>query len=574
MRVLSSLLVLALAVPAAAQEREIRSANLPPELEWELIRLYDEAADRYTGPATIGPDAVVRGDVAATGGPLRVEGRVEGDLAMVDGDVVVARGGVVEGSITVVGGEVELADEATVDGTITSYALSDRPYRRDRDRDRDREDDWRDRRDRRDQRWDRGFSRFTVRTGASYNRVEGLPIMFGPVIETAGDYPLRLEAMGIWRSESGALDTDRMGYSVSAEQFLDPRRDYSVGAKLFSVVEPMDRWQISDLEASLATAFFHNDYRDHFDRTGWGLFVRAEPVNGLEARLEYRNEEFEALAAGDPWSLFDGDDLWRPQPLVGEGDLQTLMGQLELDRTDDEDDPARGWFGRLALELPLAGDLTRPALLGIAPYREGEGDGTAPTFIPARELDTGFTTGLVDLRRYSPVGYRSQLNVRVVAGGSLAREPLPGQFQHALGGLGTLPGFETFHGDCGARGAIGSRGTARYFPSYGCDRFALAQVEYRGSLAFDVGFGEPDYEDEDDWVDYVDIDLEPTWVVFFDAGHGWAYDDGLRGDRDTGTLFDAGVGFLLDELGIYMALPLNGDVEQEPRFFLRLGRRF
>ena len=37
---------------------------------------------------------------------------------------------------------------------------------------------------------------------------------------------------------------------------------------------------------------------------------------------------------------------------------------------------------------------------------------------------------------------------------------------------------------------------------------------------------------------------------------------------------DAGLGFLLGDLGIYAALPLNDDVEQEPRFFVRLGRRF
>lgn len=569
MRVLSSLLLLVLAVPAVAQEREIRSANLPPELEWELIRMYDGRSPDYDGGATIEREEVVRRDIAAMGGPLRVDGRVEGDIAVVDGDVVLGPDGVVTGSITVVGGEVQLSEDAEVAGTITAYALSDRPYRA-RDRDGDEEDDRWDRWDRR--RWDRGYSRLAVRIGSSYNRVEGLPILFGPVIQTAGDYPLRLEALGIWRSEAGAsFDTDRMGYTVSAEQYLHPRRSYSVGGTVFSVVEPMDRWQISDLEASLATAVFHDDYRDHFDRTGWSLFARAEPIRGLEGRIEYRNEDFEALAAGDPWSLFDGGDLWRPQPLVAEGDLQTLVGSLELDLRDDEDDPARGWYGRLAVEQPLSGTLSRPTLLAVGTY--GGADGTVPAVLPAADVPTDFTTGLIDLRRYTLVGYDAQLNMRVIAGGSLTGEPLPSQFQHTLGGLGTLPGYATFHADCGARSAIGSRGTAQYFPTYGCDRFALAQVEYRGGLAVDFGFGDPDDED-DDWIDYVDIDLEPTWVVFMDVGQGWAYDDGRSPDRDTGTLVDAGIGFMLDELGIYAALPLNGDVEQEPRFFIRLGRRF
>jgi len=102
----------------------------------------------------------------------------------------------------------------------------------------------------------------------------------------------------------------------------------------------------------------------------------------------------------------------------------------------------------------------------------------------------------------------------------------------------------------------------------------MGQIEYRGGLSLDFGFGDPDYDD-DDWWDDVDIDLSPTWVVFFDAAQGWSYNDPLTGaGQGTGMLYDAGVGFLIDDLGFYVALPLNGDIEQEPRFFVRLGRRF
>lgn len=589
MRLFNAFLLLALTTPLAAQEEEIRRANLPPQLEWELLRMYDGAADRHDGPTTIEAQRVVRGGVAAMGGPLRVAGRIEGDVAMVDGDVVVEPEGVITGSITVIGGEVRMGEDARVGGTITAYGSSSRYAARGRDRDRDRDrdrperdpdwewgddedDDWWDRR-RRD-RWDRGHSRLTLRAGSSYNRVEGLPVMFGPVIQTAGANPLRLEALGIWRTESGSLDTDRMGYQVKAEQFLGGDRRWGIGASVFSVVDPLDRWQISDLEASLAAVLFHNDYRDYYDRTGWSAFVRAEPVRGLEARLEYRREEHGSVPAGDPWSLFHRDDEWRSQPLMAEGDLSLVNASLELDLRDDEDDPIRGWYGRVALERPVGGSLTRPALVDVMPPYEPP-VGFPDDVVPAADVDTDFTSAFVDLRRYSMVGYESQLSVRVVAGGSLTERPLPAQFQHVLGGIGTLPGFAPFfEGDCGARTAVGRRDGAEFFPSYGCDRFALAQVEYRGDLSLDFGFGDPDYHD-DDWWDDVRVDLSPTWVVFFDAGQGWAFEDPVLGpDRDTGVLFDAGFGFLLDKLGIYAALPLNGDVDQEPRFFLRWGRRF
>ncbi len=581
MRLSSSLLLLLLAMPIAAQEQEIRGANLPSDLEWELLRMYDGGAERYDGPTTIESGRVVQGSVAATGGPLRVAGQVAGDVAMVNGDVILEPGSSVTGNITVIGGEVRLEDEASVGGTISTYAASrrDRVWDEDRDRrgdwdwdwdwghdDEDDEDEWGERR--RD-RWDRGYSRLALRTGSSYNRVEGLPVVFGPVIQTAGRNPLRLEALAIWRSESGAsLDTDRMGHQVEAEQFLGGDRRFSIGGSAFSVIDPLDPWQIRSLEASLATALFHDDYRDYYDRTGWSVFARAEPVRGLSAKVEYRDEEHDSRAAGDPWTLFHGGDDWRLQPLVGEGDLQLVAGSVELDLRDDRDDPNEGWYGKVALERPVGGALTRPGLVLAGP----EDDPIPGTLSPA-DLDTEFTSAFVDLRRYTRVGYQSQLNLRVVGGGSLEGGALPPQYQHALGGIGTLPGFPAFFGDCGARGFRGQADEASFYAAYGCDRFALAQVEYRGELALDFGFGEPDYDD--DWWGGVDIDMSPTWVVFFDAGRGWSYPSELMGDdRNTGTLMDAGLGFLLGDLGIYAALPLNGDVDQEPRFFVRLGRRF
>ena len=563
MRVLASVLLLAVAVPAVAQEREIRSANLPRQLEWELLRMYDGGADRYDGPTTIEGSEVIRGDVAVMGGPFRIAGRVDGSVAMVDGDVIVESGGSVAGDVTVVGGEVRMADDAAVEGTITAYGMSSREGWGDRDRRRD--DEWRD------DYWGRGYSHLTVRAGSSYNRVEGLPIMFGPVIRTAGPNPLRLEALAIWRSESGAsLDTDRMGYQVRAEQFLGGGRQLSVGGSAYSVVDPLDPWRMGNLEASLATAVFHQDYRDYYQRQGWSAFVRTEPVEGLEATVRYREESHGSVAVGDPWSLFNGSDLWRAQPVMAEGDLRAVSGTVELDTRDREDDPVRGWLARLSVDRPVGGTLARPALMFVRPV-----DGTVVSdLLPAEELDLDFTTALVDVRRYMPISYSAQLNVRVVAGGGLSEQALPAQFQHALGGVGTLPGFPTFAADCGARRTTGRLGQDRFYTGYGCDRFVLGQVEYRGSLSLDVGFGDADYED-DEWWEVVDIDLSPTWVVFFDAARGWSYGDPLTDTpRGTGALYDAGVGFLLDDLGFYVALPLNGELEREPRFVIRLGRRF
>ena len=584
MRFLTTLLVLLIAVPAAAQEQRIREADLPRSLELRLLRLYEDGR-RISGDEAIEHDQAVPGDLAAMEGLLRIAGRVNGDVAMLDGDVIVETGGHVTGSVIVVGGEVRVDEGARVDGTITAYDGHTGGARargdRDREDDRDADVDW-DWGDDREGDRERGSARLTLRTGASYNRVEGLPLMFGPILRTEGPNPLRLEALAIWRSESGAsLDTDRMGYRARLEQFLGGERRFSIGGSAYSVIDPIEEWHVGDLETSLATLLFHEDFRDHFDRTGWSAFARAEPVPAVEAVLEFRSEDHEAAAAGDPWTLFDRDDVWRPQPLVAEGDVQSLVGTLEVDLRDREDEPRRGWYGRLSLQRPLGGDLVRPALLAVGAYG-GADPAPIPTFLPPEPRELDFTTALVDVRRYSAIGRQSQLNLRVVAGGSLMEQALPAQFQHALGGIGTLPGFDRFTADCGARAMLGSHDGSAFFPGYGCDRFAVGQVEFRGDLSLDFGFGDDwdntwddDWDGDEDWWDDVDVDFSPTWVVFFDAGRGWAYgDDTLTGDRDTGALYDAGVGFLLDDLGLYAALPLNDDVDQEPRFFIRLDRRF
>jgi hypothetical protein len=570
-RALALFLLLAGAAPAAAQEREIRNANLPRALEARLLEMYDGSAERHDGASSIPPGMVVRSDVAAMGGPLRVGGKVDGDLAMVGGDVILETGSVVTGSVTVVAGEVRMADDAVVRGSITTYgaaASARRPDRREARRPPEP----------RVRYGEQGSSRFTVRTGVGYNRVEGLPILFGPVLQTAGPTPVRLEALGIWRTESGAsLATDRMGYRLRVEQFVAPERRLSVGATAYSMVDPLDRWQLRDIEASLAAFLFRQDFRDHIERVGWDAFVAARPMPGLEARLAFRDERHSALPAGDPWALFNRSQDWRLQPLAAEGRVRTLAASADLDRRDRRDDPHSGWLAHVSAERPVGGSLVRPALHAVAPSPHPRYDGPMVGSLPEAAADLDFTTGLVDVRRYSPVGDRSSLGMRVVAGGSLTRTPLPPQYQHALGGPGTLPGYDAFHGDCGARRATGLHEDDRYFPAYGCDRFALAQVEYRGRLSLDFGFGEPRHEARRDGWRSMRFDTGPAWAVFMNAGRAWALADPVTGEaesRGTGTLVDAGLGVLIGKLGVYAALPLSADVDQSPRFFLRWGARF
>lgn len=575
--------------PAPRVEADtLERLDLPRDVAAALIDFFNRPTTlHFSGATRIPAERTISGDVAVLGGPLVLGGRIDGRLVVINGDVELQPGAQVSGDLTVAGGVLSGVDGARVGGEIKVYTERLR-YRRDGGRLAQRPvwEVWRRRgpppaRERAGGRRD-----FLFATGQSYNRVEGLPITFGPVIETASANPLRVRALGVYRTESGAT-LDDLGYYLRAEQFFGGTRSVRLGGTLHSLVDPIEDWQLSDLENGLATFLLHRDYRDHYEREGGSAFARLEPRGTpFSLGVEGRWEDHRSVGAGDPWTLF-GNRSWRPQPLVAEGRLRSVALQTGLDTRNDRDQPSFGWYvqGRVEraydteLRLPQryanGGSLVDPPIGGFPPL---------PT-----ERFGNFTTGLLDVRRYNRVGPDARLNFRVLAAGSLDGTALPPQRQHALGGEGSLPGYALFSRDCGARRSRVYRETGidqgaedprtPYFPSYGCDAVALFQAEYRGDLDFRFHWSGRPWDDEDDAdaEDYSASDLgwsaSPDWAVFLDAGRGWAFErDRLLGRRNEDFVLDLGVGLVLDGIGIYAAVPLRG--EGGVNFFVRLGARF
>ena len=555
------------AAPAAAQSADSPRGPLPAAVaEQVLLRLNDPATPPREGDTRIGSSSHLMSDVVVLDGELTIAGGVHGRVLVVNGNVVFLPGAMVEGDILVIGGTVVDPSGAAigqeivtypdrfgyerVDGQIRQLA---RPRGSIEPRDRG------------------GTADFTVATGKSYNRVEGLPVAFGPRITMGGSNPFRLEALAIYRSESGmTLDPAKMGYFVRAEQALGGREEYRFGGTLHSLIDPIEEWQITDLESGLATFLLHRDYRDHYQRQGGSLFTEWEPAGApLLVHFEARWEKHGIRGAGSPWSLLDNADEWRPQPVAAEGSLGSFVIQADYDTSSPSWNPASGWSVRGSLEQAFRTDLRQPPMAAPDPL-SGAGIDAALEYDP-------FLTGLIDIRRYNRVNADARLNLRVVAGGSLTGEPLPSQRQHALGGEGSLPGYALFSADCQARQARvllpehRSPESAVFFPQYGCDAFGLLQAEYRGKLGFrfrwDVAPGQDDRDGAERVRDF-GWDMAPDWSIFVDAGRGWTFHD----RPDEPTLVNVGAGILLERLGVYLALPVTGG--KEANLFVRLGPRF
>jgi hypothetical protein len=581
--------LLGAALPAAAQRdtvpKSVSDVSLPNDVSERIVAFFnDPQTIRFNGRARIPADGAIDGDVAVMDGPLSVAGTIHGDVVVINGDLELAPGAAVTGSITVVGGEILGAGAARVSGDMVAYSAPLEFARRGErivvlgpdEREGSSGASLRTRARR------PGEAHFTVTTDGSYNRVEGLPIAFGPTIETGGSNPFRLRVRGIFRTEAeGPYGAERWGADVRAEQFLGGRRAVRVGGTVRSVVSPIEDWQISDVENSLSTLIFHRDFRDHYERQGYSVFATLAPRHSpFSGTVELRSESHEPKAAGTPFTLLRNGESWRRQPFAARGDLRSLVASMRWDGRSDPDDPATGWYVNGEVERALRSTLGQPELLVVPVFT----DEPLPSGARAA-YDYGlFTHGFLDVRRYNRINPTSRLNFRLLAAGSMDGSRLPPQRQHTLGGEGSLPGFGLLSLDCGARATVVStlpdvfngRQPTPFYADYGCNRVALLQAEYRGNVDFHVNLGDDD-DDEDDRVDFDGVwDGSFGWVFFADAGRGWG-DDRLGSVRQDAV--DVGAGVLFGRLGIYAAFPVASDGrylrdDRGPNLFIRLNSRF
>lgn len=413
-----------------------------------------------------------------------------------------------------------------------------------------------------------------------YNRLEGFPFQIGVTARSEGPEPFLGRAVAIVRTDvAGGLDA--VGYSFRGEKLLLGSRRIAVGAEIYSEVRAIERRGISNIENTLSAGIFHRDYRDYHNRQGAVAFASYAPRDSpLSAGIELRTERHDLVASGNPGSIFESSTPWRLQPLIAEGKVHSASAAVRYDnRARRPAGLARGWKIDVEIMQAFGGDLNIAEVGLVLP------DGTrGPPLAGVPTMEATFTKGFMDVRRYNAVGDAS-LNLRFVAEGILNNEVLPPQFQHALGGPGSLPGLPGFPDDasammpvmdCGGRDFQVSTSprnflATRFFPFYGCDRYVLFQAQLEGYFGFQIGDADLDFREAG-----LDLNLElvPRWVLFFDAAKAWVQGDiGPFPRSDEDLRYDAGGGIAFGDLGFYVAVPLEGD-DKSAQFVVRLGSRF
>jgi hypothetical protein len=338
--------------------------------------------------------------------------------------------------------------------------------------------------------WQSGGRRARPRLVADYNRVDPLRLGIAYQAQVPESAWPRLGA----RLEV-AFGRDRVLYGVQLEQPLDRPRRLALGVTLVRATTHSDLQQVEDAENSLALLFGRQDYRDYFEREGFGTYLSWRVPDFSTVSLHLRRDTYRSLERHpDARSVFFQERPLRDNPAVNEGEARTLLLRLE----------------RLAHR-------TRRTRAGLYHWIEIEHAGNR------LGGDFRYTRALADVRSVLRLSPATTLVLRGVAGHA-ADGMLPLQKQFTAGGVDGL--------------------RAHSFAQYRGDQMLMGQAEYLVGLwrmrAGRVGAG---------------LHL----IAFVDAGRAWSdprhgWDLGRQAMQADGGF---GLGTSEDNARIYFAKNLQ-----------------
>ena len=549
------------APPLAAQHR----GGPPDSVVREAVARYnDSATTRFYSSVTLASGTTIRGDVAMYRGSLRVQGRIQGRVTVINGSLVIGPGAEVEGEVLVIGGRLvtqpggRQTGGARVYEDAASVARANSGLLEIREKPPSLSDIATARRS-----FQAGKLKTTLvlETGRTYNRVIGLPILLGPTFSfpTPNQGEVRFDVRGELRTETEPTNRrEDFGFLVRGEWETRGSIRGGIGGSWTRQVDPIEEQPLGIGEVGWATFLFGRDYRDYYEQQGAGGWAFIYPIPWLRLEGSVRNQKETSVPASDPISIFRDPDPWRPNPLIDDGHFTLLRGSVAIDTRNNPSTPTSGWYLKAWYEGGTSNDVA-PVTLPVE-VRE-----PVPTFRDYTFQHIGF-----DLRKYQRINTVARANLRVTGGGWVGGDPLPVQRRVSLGGPDILAGYAFRNQTCAPAGFADASQAAL------CDRMLAVQAEIRFRFRLPIR----EKLGLEQWLllerlvgrDHADV------VLFGDMGKAWLTGDG-PGRVPNNRLpvpgefsYDAGIGLDIDGLALYAGVPIGQS--WTPRFTLRLERRF
>jgi Omp85 superfamily domain len=532
----------------------------PPEVVAELIEFYnDSTTTRVEGDITLPFGSRFIGPLALHRGNLRIAGRVDGPIAVANGTMHLLPGADVRGDILVIGGRLIRDVRARHEGRERVYWDAAPVLRT--------EAGLLEPRERRRRLGEFAAARTSFQTGkvrttlllatgGTYNRIEGLPIVFGPTFDlrTGRRSAFGLDLRGILRTAGSDSRLADFGYHARGE-FRFGR--FGIAGRVYSELTPIEEHPLSPSEVGWSSFLLQRDYRDYYDRRGYGGLAWFQADRSLRFEISRQRDDERSVRATDPWSLFRNSDRWRRNPLIDDGHYTTTGIQVDFDTRNERYLPSTGWLIRARFEHSSSADVA-PVLL--------------PTLVrPELPLGGGYAFDrlFLDVRRYSRLTPSLRVNARLRADGWVGGDRFPVQRRVSLGGPDLLPGYDFRAFTCAPRGFTDPSQLAL------CDRVITTQVEVRTRLDLDLGFRTRDRENRGGR--FIGIE-EADLVLLADAGKGWLAGSG-PGQVPVNRIpsldewkVDVGIGLDAGEIAAYIAKGVSED--ESVKFLVRLQRRF
>ena len=437
---------------------------------------------RFNGDTVIEKDEYIRGDIIVVKGTLEIRGEIEGTAMALFGDIELEPTSIVNGNVVSIDGVIWTKDGAEVKGDVievgNTYKKRYKEYHRDTEEKRIYTEEKVTRITKKEQRPRKNYYRSraeyeTVYT--NYNRVDGITL--GLQFPSDGWWERHDHNFAILGKGGYSFSSKKTQFKLGVEKWLLRDHRFTIGGEYHDMTDSEDDWIIGDLENSLAAFFFKQDFKDYYNRDGFSAYMSNYLTHFLHVKAEYRSDRFTNLEKKTDWSVFGSDDKkFRGNPsalplsLVESAglspvnyqdpflELKSIAGTITFDTRDRVSNPGRGW------------------------YIQGFGERVGFD----EESDMDFERYIIDIRRYQPVSWDENLNIRLRAG--TAKGDMPPMYWFDLGGISTLRGFR--------------------FKEFTGDRMVLGNIEYRLKTG------------RDSWFILDDFDI----ILFVDSGYAWFAD--------------------------------------------------
>jgi hypothetical protein len=231
----------------------------------------------------------------------------------------------------------------------------------------------------------------------------------------------------------------RAGYALGFERPVFRTRKLYVGGELHDLTATDDRWQVSTSEASLAAIGPRKSFRDYYRRRGLQINAALRIHPQAELLFAWRAERHEHLPVESDFSLWNGDEPFRPNVAVRDGRLNAIVIGSSVNARSFDRESLDASYRRHQLENPFGDRLNDPEGRHH-PLSIWQIDWTSEIATAgALNSDFDFRRHIISGRGRLLVSPHQEFSARLIGGWSGGS--LPPHRRFAIGGIGSVHGY-------------------------------------------------------------------------------------------------------------------------------------